>query len=73
MRVRIVDCLPQWITSSDTAAYHPYTRTIWIARPMTVRKVVHELCHWLADILHIRVAHGLLDRTSGWRATKTDR
>ena len=47
LRIRIHAELPQWITSSDRAAYHPATRTIHIKRScLSVRVVLHELCHW---------------------------
>lgn len=32
MKIIFIDELPQWITSSDTAAYHPFSKTIWIKR-----------------------------------------
>ena len=56
-RLRIVDKLPQWITSSDKAAYHPWTGTIWIATSQCksrwdfLKSLGHELGHHLIEIL----------------------
>ena len=56
--------LPQWITSSDVAAYHPATRTIHMRRGLgmgSAMVLVHELAHWaihtlgLPEALHKRI------------------
>lgn len=39
--------LPDWIMSSENAAYHPYTNQIWIRRDHWWL-IVHELIHWVA-------------------------
>ena len=48
--LRIVRCseLPQWIISSDRAAYHPFTRTIYITK---WRYLPHELRHYFIHAL----------------------
>ena len=47
--MKVVFCkeLPQWILSSDKAAYHPWSKTIYTTK---VRYLPHELMHWLADM-----------------------
>lgn len=54
MKIKIVDEIPQWIIASDTAAYTPATRTIWIRKGLgTIGFVVcllHELGHYFIDI-----------------------
>ena len=46
MKIVIVQELPQWIISSDVAAYHPATRTIY-CRKDKWWYIAHELGHWL--------------------------
>lgn len=56
MKIEFHDQLPEWITSSDTGAYHPYSKTIFIRKGMgwdTPRVVAHELVHWLIDLFHL--------------------
>jgi hypothetical protein len=48
MKVKICNELPQWIISSDKAAYHPYTKTIYI-KDGCMRYIFHELGNWLID------------------------
>ena len=65
MRVRFHNALPQWIVSSDVAAYHPDSRTIHIRRGLGSRLpmvMVHELTHWAIHILHLpETLHHRLD------------
>ena len=54
-RVEFHDELPQWITSSDEAAYGPWTRTIYIAtcgrsKFSIIGSLLHELGHHLIEI-----------------------
>lgn len=52
--IKFVDEIPQWIISSDIAAYHPYTKTIWIRNNLWWKKTIlillHELTHWFIDV-----------------------
>lgn len=52
--IKFVDEIPQWIISSDIAAYHPYTKTIWIRNKLgwgkTILILLHELTHWFIDV-----------------------
>ena len=53
-KVKFVDEIPQWIISSDIAAYHPYTKTIWIRNNLWWKKTIlillHELTHWFIHV-----------------------
>ena len=49
MKIKVVDELPQWIISSDKAAYTPHNKTIWLRRDCK-RYIFHELGHWLIDL-----------------------
>ena len=52
MKINFVDKIPQWIISSDIAAYHPKTKTIWIRNDLgmkTISVLFHELQHWFID------------------------
>lgn len=53
-KVKFVDEIPQWIISSDIAAYHPYTKTIWIRNNLGWKKTIlillHELTHWFIHV-----------------------
>ena len=40
------DELPQWIISSELAAYHPYLNIIHIRRDQNKWVLMHEYCHW---------------------------
>jgi hypothetical protein len=46
-KIKKCDDLPQWIISSDRAAYHPHSRTIYLT---SYRYLMHELGHWVIDI-----------------------
>lgn len=49
IKINFVDEIPQWIMSSNIAAYHPYTKTIWIRNDLKFRTIpvlIHELTHW---------------------------
>ena len=51
--IRFVDEIPQWIISSDIAAYHPHTKTIWIRNNLrwkTISILLHELTHWFIHV-----------------------
>ena len=65
MRIQFHNNLPQWITSSDTAAYHPASRTIHVRRGLgcgLLRVLAHELGHWVIHALHLpETLHRLLD------------
>jgi hypothetical protein len=48
MKIKFVNELPQWIISSDIAAYHPKSETIWIRNNLglgTIPILIHELIH----------------------------
>ena len=50
------DTLPEWITSSDIAAYHPASRTIHVRSGLgwrLPRVLAHELTHWLIHVLRL--------------------
>ena len=52
-KVKFVDEIPQWIISSDIAAYHPHTKTIWIRNNLglkTIPILLHELTHWFIHV-----------------------
>lgn len=48
--IQFCDELPQWIISSDIAAYSPDKNTIYIRRHLKIYElfnvIVHELKHW---------------------------
>jgi len=49
MEIKFVNEIPQWIISSDVAAYHPASKTIWIRNNLgwkTIPTLLHELTHW---------------------------
>lgn len=54
--------LPQWITSSDTAAFHPASNTIYIREDQGLRVLAHEYGHWLGCLLRLDWIHRWLDR-----------
>jgi hypothetical protein len=62
---KVVVCreIPQWIISSDKAAYHPFSNTIYIRDDMPLRTWAHEYGHWIACCLHSRWLHRWLDGT----------
>ena len=64
-RIQTHATLPQWITSSDIAAYHPATRTIHLRRGLgwrTIPVLIHELTHWAIHALHLpETLHHRLD------------
>ena len=52
--LNIVDGLHQWIISSDIAAYHPSSQTIWLKRQGSWRMLFnlsHERGHHVIHIL----------------------
>ena len=49
MKINFVNEIPQWIISSNVAAYHPESKTIWIRNDLgwkTFPILIHELTHW---------------------------
>lgn len=58
--------LPQWITSSDIAAYHPYSKTIYLRKDRglkILKDFIHELFHHFIYILNLnKELHKKLDR-----------
>jgi len=46
LSIKFVKELPQWIISSDKAAYHPASNTIYIRQDMWWL-IFHELGHWI--------------------------
>ena len=47
--IKFVREIPQWIISSDTAAYHPFSKTLCIRNNLgwrTIPILFHELQHW---------------------------
>ena len=53
--------LPQWITSSDRAAYHPASNTIYIRNDQGLMTLLHEYGHWLGCLLNCNRIHKWLD------------
>lgn len=66
MRIQFHRELPQWITNSDIAAYHPASRTIHLRRDLGWRLIpvlAHELTHWAIHMLGLpETLHKRLDR-----------
>lgn len=51
--IKFVNEIPQWIISSNIAAYHPYSKTIYIRNNLgfkTIPILLHELSHWFIHI-----------------------
>ena len=51
--IKFVKEIPQWIISSYVAAYHPYSKTIWIRSNLglkTIPTLIHELTHWFIHV-----------------------
>lgn len=58
MKIKFHDSLPQWIISSDIAAYHPHSKTIHMVRGLgwgLIPTLAHELIHWLIHLIHLPV------------------
>ena len=51
-KVQVVEEIPQWIVSSDTAAYVPRTQTIYLREDQGAVALVHELGHHLIHLFH---------------------
>jgi len=67
MRVIFVNELPQWIISSDVAAYHPGSKTIWMCNYLGWRVIpifLHEICHWFIHI-YLRNSNRLHNKLDG--------
>lgn len=61
---KIIRCeeLPQWITSSDTAAFHPASNTIYIRIDRGgLKSLLHEYCHWFFHLIHFDLGHKIID------------
>lgn len=60
-KLTIVFCkeLPQWIISSNKAAYHPYSNTIYLT---SLKYLLHELLHWFAFKFKINWIHKVIDK-----------
>jgi hypothetical protein len=60
--MKIVFCkkLPDWIRSSEAAAYVPHYNTIYLTH---IKYLAHELIHWLACKFNLPILHELLDGT----------
>ncbi len=56
MKLKICKELPQWILSSDKAAYHPYSATIYLRRDC-LWAIFHELGHHFREVLNIKQPH----------------
>ena len=69
MKIAFCGELPQWIISSDVAAYHPHSRTIYVRRGLGSSLpgvLAHELCHWAIHALGLpEHLHTKLDRGRG--------
>lgn len=48
LKIKIVNEIPQWIISTDKAAYHPYSNTIYLRKDRWWKDILHELAHWIA-------------------------
>lgn len=59
MKIIFCDEIPQWIISSDKAAYHPYSKTIYTTR---WKYLPHELLHWFFDLVGFKVGHEIIDK-----------
>ena len=66
MRIRFYKELPQYIISSDIAAYHPKSKTIFIRKGLGFRLVpvlLHEITHWIIHVWRLpENFHKWLDR-----------
>lgn len=61
-RIVVSEEIPQWITSSDKAAYHPYSGTIYLRSDRWWKDVCHELWHWFFHKVGLKRGHGWLDK-----------
>jgi len=64
LQLRIVKEIPQWVMSSDIAAYHPYSDTIYIRKTGTIsmlHSLFHECCHVVAHKLGCQFGHKVHD------------
>ena len=61
---KVIRCkeLPQWIISSDRAAFHPFSNTIYIREDLGWKTLLHEYCHWFAWRFKLNFIHGWLDK-----------
>jgi len=56
--------LPQWITSSDKACYHPFSNSIHIKRAPVIimfKYLLHEIGHWFFYMVKFNKGHRWLD------------
>lgn len=53
MHIKFVKEIPQWIISSDIAAYHPFSKKIWIRNNLGIKTIpvlLHEFMHYFIHI-----------------------
>jgi len=68
MKIKFINELPQFIISSDIAAYHPHSKTIWIKNDLrllrTISVLIHEISHWFIHkfLNNNEKYHNMLDR-----------
>ncbi len=66
MRIRFYKELPQYIISSDIAAYHPNSKTIFIRKGLGLKLpgvLLHELAHWFIHVCKLpETLHRKLDK-----------
>lgn len=62
-KVIVCDELPQWITSSDKAAFHPFGNAIYIRSDQGLHELLHEYGHWAGCCLRMGWIHRWLDRS----------
>jgi len=56
--------LPQWIISSDRAAYHLATRTIYIRDDQGLFVLLHEIIHLILDMVGLNRLQTNWDKVS---------
>lgn len=71
LKIKLHNELPQWIISSDIAAYHPFTKTIHIRKKLGIRKtisvLIHELLHFLIEEIGQKMSRqDLSNKTHSW-------
>lgn len=52
-KIKFVNEIPQWIINSNIAAYHPFSKTIWIRNNLGLRTIpvlIHEITHWFIHV-----------------------
>ena len=61
---KIIKCksLPQWIISSDIAAYHKFSNTIYIRNDQNILVYLHEYLHWFFCLIKFDYGHKIIDK-----------